>query len=312
MTMGKLQGIKLTPELTTVVDTVLDLPQPDDTIEGAQSDASSDPSASTAAGAKTWWSSPPQIHITTQYMSSPTVTTVKEAKSILTKGQKDGILPLKGVQATKFLIINSIGPTKEMELINEFETALSIATTSSSFSKSSKSTNNNKDPAFSKRLERLRLHDEERHYKNLTTNLKSTSSIKDDDVTVKSMMYATSIGLNMIVAPITFGIFMYFFAGAIFSRFFDNNEDLDSPNYAAAPTTTTTTRSGGGDNNVDIRRVIAGVISGVIMLFIEMILFVIRSHELDASVRKKGRRKDLRANPFGYTERHAARTFVKD
>lgn len=102
------------------------------------------------------------------------------------------------------------------------------------------------------------------------------------------MMYATSVGLNMIVAPISFGVFMYFFAGSLFSKFFPLE-----------------TRSG----EIDIRQVIAGVISGVILLFIEMILFVIRSHELDKSVRRKGKMKGYRSNPFGYVERAMEKTY---
>ena len=113
------------------------------------------------------------------------------------------------------------------------------------------------------------------------------------------MMYATSVGLNMVVAPITFGVFMYFFAGSIFSRFFDSEIDINAP-----PQTNV--------NQIDIRRVIAGVVSGVFMLFVEMILFVIRSHELDASVRKKSRRRENRANPFGHTTKNAARVYVRD
>ena len=129
---------------------------------------------------------------------------------------------------------------------------------------------------------------------NLTTNLKSAASLKDDHVTAKSMMYATSVGLNMIVAPITFGAFMYFFAGSIFNRFFDEVGDSQRA------------------NNIDIRRVIAGVVSGVFMLFVEMLLFVIRSNELDASVRKKSRMTENRANPFGYTQKNMARVYVGD
>ena len=90
---------------------------------------------------------------------------------------------------------------------------------------------------------------------------------------------------------------MYFFAGSIFSRFFDSEIDINARTNM---------------NQIDIRRVIAGVVSGVFMLFVEMILFVIRSHELDASVRKKGRRKENRANPFGHTTKNAARVYVRD
>lgn len=104
----------------------------------------------------------------------------------------------------------------------------------------------------------------------------------------------------MVVAPITFGTFMYFFAGSIFSRFFDApTEDGDDPR-------------GGRGTTVDVRRVIAGVVSGVFMLFVEMILFVIRSDTLDSAVRKKGRRRENRANAFGYTEKSMARTYVRD
>ena len=54
------------------------------------------------------------------------------------------------------------------------------------------------------------------------------------------------------------------------------------------------------------------MVSGVFMLFVEMILFVIRSHELDASVTKKSRRRENRANPFGYTEKSMARVYVRE
>jgi Endoplasmic reticulum-based factor for assembly of V-ATPase len=66
---------------------------------------------------------------------------------------------------------------------------------------------------FRKRMDRLRLREEEARYKKLTQNL---DTYVEDDVTTKSMTYAASIGLNMIVAPLSFGVFMYFFAGAIF------------------------------------------------------------------------------------------------
>jgi hypothetical protein len=49
----------------------------------------------------------------------------------------------------------------------------------------------------------------------------------EDDVTTKSMTYAASVGLNMIVAPISFGVFMYFFAGAIFG-WMTGNDDRES------------------------------------------------------------------------------------
>jgi hypothetical protein len=92
---------------------------------------------------------------------------------------------------------------------------------------------------------------------------------------------------------------MYFFAGGIFGRLFDNDVEDD-------------VRRGGGGNGVDVRRVIAGVVSGVFMLFVEMVLFVIRSHEMDASVARKGRRREIRANPFGYTQKSMVRVYVRE
>lgn len=159
--------------------------------------------------------------------------------------------------------------------------------------------------AFARRLERLRLMDEERSYGKLTTNLRSHSTTKDDDVTARSMTYAASVGLNMIIAPISFGVFMYFFAGGIFGRFFDDVKDYDDDHDNDVP------RRGGG-NVVDVRRVIAGVVSGVFMLFVEMVLYVIRSHEIEASVARKGRRKENRVNPFGYTQKSMARVYVRE
>ena len=141
---------------------------------------------------------------------------------------------------------------------------------------------------FRKRLERLRLKQEETQYSQLTSNvgIKQTS----DDITTKSMTYAASIGLNMIVAPLSFGCFMYFFAGGILEYVWPRDE-VD-PRHHQGP---------------DIRRVIAGVVSGVIMLMIEMILFVIRTHEMDAAMRRKQKRpKD---GPFSHYTSKTNKTF---
>jgi hypothetical protein len=233
-------------------------------------------------------------------------------------------LSLEGVIAAKFLIdvpsvhennnnvnnqnCNADNRARDHDhrrhLLHRLETALRSSTLSfepsnsnANATTSSSNKHNNKSAstttAFAKRLERLRLHSEERSYSRLTTNIQHPAAYKSaDDVTVKSMTYAASVGLNMIVGPLAFGTFMYFFAGGILDRFFSNNN------------------TGGG--GVDVRRVIAGVISGAFMLFVEMILFVIRSHELDASVRKKGKRAEYRANPFGYTQKSMARTYIGD
>lgn len=131
---------------------------------------------------------------------------------------------------------------------------------------------------FRQRLEKLRLQCEETKYSKITSNLHSDKAT--DDITAKSMTYAASVGLNMIVAPISFGCFMYFFAGGIFDYFL--GEAFSS-------------RTTGG---TDIKRVIVGVISGVVMLFIEMILFVIRTHEFEVHQRKKEKKK-RGVQPFG-------------
>ena len=138
---------------------------------------------------------------------------------------------------------------------------------------------------FKKRMDRLRLRAEEIQYHKLTSNL---DHVVEDDVTTKSMTYAASVGLNMIVAPISFGVFMYFFAGQIFTWVSGSG----SEEGASAKI-----------DKVDIKGVIAGVVSGVFMLIVEMLLFVIRSHTFDKEITKKKRRKKL--SPFGYTKPEA-------
>jgi Endoplasmic reticulum-based factor for assembly of V-ATPase len=143
---------------------------------------------------------------------------------------------------------------------------------------------------FQQRMQKLRLRNEERKYMKITTNLSSMTQPKSDDVTTQSMMYATSIGLNMIVAPISFGVFMYFFAGSLLDYIWPSTQ----------PATTT-----------DIKKVIAGVISGVLMLFIEMLLFVIRTHELDkALVKKKKKYFASSQHPFGHYTAKSAKSYV--
>jgi hypothetical protein len=126
------------------------------------------------------------------------------------------------------------------------------------------------------RMGKLRLQCEETKYVKLTGNLHQE---EHDDINGRSMTYAASVGLNMIIAPISFGCFMYFFAGGVFDYFL--GEEFSS-------------RTGGG---TDIKRVIVGVVSGVIMLFIEMTLFVIRTHEMEKHTTKK--RKKRGVQPFG-------------
>lgn len=294
--MGNLRGIQITPALRSVIKAVLALPQQQQQ-QAAESKvnvaASLPPSSSPSESLARASSAKEQL---------ATFMSVKGAKSLLQTALNDAAvdatLPLAGVQALQSLIQSSTVDTKsKTQQLQDLETALH-QTKQLSFQKSS-STNNSSgknqsaDTKFQKRLERLRLQDEERSYLNLTTNLKTAASLKDDNITVKSMTYAASVGLNMIVAPISFGVFMYFFAGSIFNRLFGENDEDSS-----------------GD--IDIKRVIAGVVSGVFMLFVEMILFVIRSHELDSSVRKKSKKKENRSNPFGYTQKSMERVYVRD
>eukprot|EP00339_Tiarina_fusa_P006197 CAMPEP_0117014388 /NCGR_PEP_ID=MMETSP0472-20121206/11678_1 /TAXON_ID=693140 ORGANISM="Tiarina fusus, Strain LIS" /NCGR_SAMPLE_ID=MMETSP0472 /ASSEMBLY_ACC=CAM_ASM_000603 /LENGTH=262 /DNA_ID=CAMNT_0004717927 /DNA_START=8 /DNA_END=796 /DNA_ORIENTATION=+ len=130
---------------------------------------------------------------------------------------------------------------------------------------------------FEERLKRLRLQQEESKYSRLTGNILQAPQ---DDINAKSMTYAASVGLNMIVAPLSFGTFMYFFAGGLFDYFLDES-------FSA--------RTTGG---TDIKRVIVGVVSGVIMLIIEMVLFVIRTHEFEEHTRRKNKKKK-KNQPFG-------------
>lgn len=107
--------------------------------------------------------------------------TATEAKSMLgdaadqpTK-EVSSALPLAGVPAAKFLIHNSQSdPETKTNLTQQLDSALRQTT----LCFAPKSAQKSVDPAYEKRLERLRLHDEERSYMNLTTNLKNKSSLK--------------------------------------------------------------------------------------------------------------------------------------
>lgn len=140
---------------------------------------------------------------------------------------------------------------------------------------------------FQRRLERLRVQNEERSYAKLTKNV-GGGGVVEDDVTTRSMTYAASIGLNMIVAPLSFGCFMYFFAGGLLNYIWPREELVGQH---------------------DIRKVIAGVVSGVLMLFIEMLLFVIRTHEMDRAMRRKDKKRK-KSTPFGSYTANSSKTYV--
>jgi hypothetical protein len=155
---------------------------------------------------------------------------------------------------------------------------------------------------FQLRMRQLRLQNEERKYMKITQNV-HTFKVNDDTITTKSMTYAASIGLNMIVAPITFGVFMYFFAGSLLDYFWPLSS---SSAKGLHPSVTSTTQT------VDVKKVIAGVVSGVMMLFIEMILFVIRTHEMDKAMLQKRKKQGhiTSLSPFGYYKSTTTKTYV--
>jgi hypothetical protein len=118
-------------------------------------------------------------------------------------------------------------------------------------------TNDQQQIKLQKRREKLMLRQEEYKYHKLTRNLGGLTA-PADDVTTKSMTYAASIGLNMIVAPISFGAFMYFFAGGVMDFLWNNNNnnnDRKQPQHISL------------SNGPDIKRVIIGVISGVVSTY---------------------------------------------
>lgn len=144
------------------------------------------------------------------------------------------------------------------------------------------------------RMEKLRLKSEETKYSKITTNIKDQR--QEDDHTAKSMRYAASVGINMIVAPISFGAFMYFFSGGVFDYLFPPGEEDNFANK--------------NPSGVDIKRLILGVVSGVAMMIIEMVLFVIRSHEFESHTTKKKKKKGVQ--PFGEYSANSAMTYKDD
>jgi uncharacterized membrane protein len=83
---------------------------------------------------------------------------------------------------------------------------------------------------------------------------------------------------------------MYFFAGGIIDFLWKRP---DATSFAAS--------------SIDNRKVICGVVSGVIMLIVEMLLFVIRTHEMDKAMRKKTKKKTVK--PFGPYSSASIKTF---
>jgi len=285
-------GVKSTPELQSLVQRALALPQH----EEEDSPAAIDDDTSTLKSRVVDAALKPEL-------ISSARTTIQ--KYVDEKEEEDGndestspssnSIPLNVIHATRSLIHHhhskqsNVTPSPSPPtLLMELEQSLLNAGKLIFHTNTPKQTEASKthDAAYQRRLERLRFLSQERDYTKLTSNLDTSVAA---DVSVKSMMYATSVGLNMIVAPITFGVFMYFFSGALFG-FWDGAIEHDK-----------------NSGKLDIRKVIIGVISGVAMMFIEMILFVIRNHEMDRHVTKK--MKNEKRNPFGYVKAHQKRTF---
>ncbi len=197
-----------------------------------------------------------------------------------TGASSKAFIPIRAISLAKSILDKSGNGDASATILKELNESLS----NSRLVYTHTTSNDEKpDTEYAKRIRKLKLKEQEKNYTKLTANLDHSP---DDDATLKSMTYAASIGANMIVAPISIGVLMYFFSGKLFAFMF--------PDYHVK------------DGTLDIRGVIAGVITGVIMLFIEMILFVIRNHEMDKFVTKKMKKQK---NPFGYNKEEAKRTF---
>lgn len=269
MKMKKLEGINLTPEILRIAESALtlDIPKKDDDNVTATNNKKLQ---SAQAMACATYSPSKAYHIIEGFLNE-----VKQQ-------QKNN---------------NEYNPTKDVvpiQVIKSIHTILKIQSSTSTNGADITTLNNEIQKSYltytmpqpptqselkakeeyKKRLEKLKLYEEERKYGSITNNIQLKV---DEESNIKSMSYATSIGLNMIVAPISFGVFMYFFSHQLFTWGLSDDamEDLNN-------------------KKVDVKRVITAVISGVIMLFIEMILFVIRSHEMEEAIRKK---KKVNANP---------------
>lgn len=208
-------------------------------------------------------------------------------EDIKKKRKRPKILPISVIRAFKVVFQNNNNNDDSVAKLEEALSKTQLAFTPPDTSASEKTPEQKK---FRARMERLRLQNEESKYYNLTSNI-GNAPISDDHITTKSMTYAASVGLNMIVAPLSFGVFMYFFSGPVLNFLFE----------AHVPT---------HEGQVDIRKVIIGVVSGVAMLFIEMILFVIRTHELENALRKKAKKKGTAVKPFGEYSSNSKKTYI--
>ncbi|GKY95042.1 hypothetical protein MPSEU_000468500 [Mayamaea pseudoterrestris] len=206
--------------------------------------------------------------------------TLQEARTLILKyHESDELIPIPVIRAMTLVV----GKEKIEAALSNGSDATQLAFTPPALA-TEETTEQQK---WKQRMQHLALLQEERSYSKLTNNL---GRAIQDDVSIRSMTYAASIGLNMILAPISFGVFMYFFGGALIDFFW--RRSLDAPLAAST---------------VDNRKVICGVVSGVVMLIVEMLLFVIRTHEMDKAMRKKTRKKTVK--PFGPYSSASVKTF---
>lgn len=201
------------------------------------------------------------------------------------KKNKPIVMPIRVLQSIRLLL-----PSESQESLDR---ALDSGETSLAFTPPYVPEMTAERKKHLERMEKLRLKSEETKYTKITNNIKDQR--QEDDKTTKSMTYAASVGINMIVAPTSFGAFMYFFSGGVFDYFFPPDED-DDFNSNRNPT------------GVDIKRLIVGVVSGVIMMIIEMVLFVIRSHEFESHTTKKKKKRGIQ--PFGTYSANSAMTYT--
>lgn len=181
-------------------------------------------------------------------------------------------------------VILGASPSPATANSNKLNDALSDKTATTQLVFTTPSTETSLTPQqeqFQARMERLRLQSEATQYCHLTNNIDANRRHhQEDDVTTKSMTYAASVGLNMIVAPLSFGVFMYFFSGPLLNTMLTEFV----PSHPGA---------------VDIRKVMIGVMSGVGMLFVEMMLFVIRTHEFERGMRRKQHKQQTKGGMGG-------------
>ena len=264
--MKKLEGIHLTPELLQIANTILktttNIPQ-----EKTNPNPPKLQSAKATACAE--YTPTKAYHIIKGFLNETT-----KKQHDFSNPTNDMMIPIQVIKSIHTLLkIQTSDSITTQTLHNALQTSYLTFTLPKPPSKEERE----RKEKYQKRLEQLKLKDEERRYGSITNNIQLKV---DEESHIKSMSYTTSIGLNMIVAPISFGVFMYFFSHQLFTW---RGVVVDDNVYDG--------------RKVDVKRVITAVISGVIMLFIEMILFVIRSHELEESIRKK-KKVNSNASPF--------------